>query len=195
LNNLLQAALDKNGGIISAKQGANAGMSHMQLLRGMKSGVLERVNRGVYMSPDELDDVMYTAQLRRPKIVFSHDSALALHGLTDRYPFSHSVTVPTGYNTKSLAEQGFTAFSVKCELYACDIVEMPSPLDHMVNTYSLERTIVDCVRSRNRMEAEIVTEAIKRYARRKDKNIGELMAIAETFGVQKPIRTYMEVLL
>lgn len=195
MNERLHTALNENGGIISAKQGAIAGMSHTELLRNMKSGALERVGRGVYMSPNELDDVMYIAQLRRPKVVFSHDSALVLHELTDRYPLSHSVTVPTGYNTKPLTADGFTAFSVKRELYERDIVSMRSPLGHTVNAYNLERTIVDCVRSRSRMDAEIVTEAVKRYVRRTDKNIGKLMDIAELFGVVKFIKSYLEVLL
>jgi predicted transcriptional regulator of viral defense system len=191
----LQTALTKNGGIISVRQGANAGVSHMELLRSMQAGELERVSRGVYMSPDELDDVMYIAQLRRPKIVFSHDSALLLHDLTDRYPFSHTVTVPTGYNTKPLTDDGFTTFSVKRELYESDIIRLKSPLGHTVNAYGLERTIVDCVRSRSRMDAEIVTEAIKRYAVRTDKNLGSLMDNAARFGVSKLIRTYLEVLV
>jgi predicted transcriptional regulator of viral defense system len=191
----LQAALSENGGIISVRQSASAGISHIQLLRGMQSGELERVSRGVYMSSDELEDVMYIAQLRRPKIVFSHDSALSLHNLTDRYPLSHSVTVPTGYNTKPLMGDGFTTFSVKRELYEQDIVRIPTPLGHAANTYGLERTIVDCIRSRSRMDTEIVTEATKRYVARTNKNLGRLMDIAEQFGVTKLIRTYMEVLL
>jgi predicted transcriptional regulator of viral defense system len=194
-NQNLKNALEKNGGIISVRQGASAGISHIQLLRGMQSGELERVSRGVYMSPDELDDVMYVAQLRRPKIVFSHDSALLLHDLTDRYPLSHTVTVPTGYNVKPLIEDGFTTFSVKRSLYEHNVIEIKSPLGHSLYAYCLERTIVDCVRSRNRMEAEIVTEAVKRYVKRIDKNLGSLMDIAEQFGVTKFIRAYMEVLL
>jgi hypothetical protein len=88
-----------------------------------------------------------------------------------------------------------TTFSVKRGLYEQDIIQIPTPLGHTVNAYGLERTIVDCVRSRSRMDAEIVTEATKRYATRTNKNLGRLMDIAERFGVTKLIRTYMEVLL
>jgi predicted transcriptional regulator of viral defense system len=194
-NKNLQTALAKNGGIISVRQGANAGVSHMGLLRGMRAGELERVSRGVYISPEEVEDVMYIAQLRRPKIVFSHDSALVLHDLTDRYPLSHTVTVPTGYNTRSLIDDGFMTFSVKRELYDQDIIQIKTPLGHAVKVYGLERTIVDCVRSRSRMDAEIVAEALKRYARRTDKNLGGLIDTAERFGATNLIRTYMGVLL
>jgi hypothetical protein len=45
------------------------------------------------------------------------------------------------------------------------------------------------------MDAEIVTEAVKRYARRSDKNIRKLTDTAKLFGVEKLIRTYIEVIL
>jgi len=64
-----------------------------------------------------------------------------------------------------------------------------------VAVYSLERTICDCLRSRNQMDIAVVTDAIKRYARRRDKNLNTLMQLAETFSVAKPLRSYMEVLL
>jgi predicted transcriptional regulator of viral defense system len=41
------------------------------------------------MLPSELDDAMRAAHLRRPKMIFSHDSALPLYGLADRHPISH----------------------------------------------------------------------------------------------------------
>jgi hypothetical protein len=41
------------------------------------------------------------------------------------------------------------------------------------------------------MDAEIITEAVKRYAARTNKNLGRLMDIAERFGVTKLIRTLL----
>jgi hypothetical protein len=86
-------------------------------------------------------------------------------------------------------------FSVKPELYGSDIIRFPTKYGHLVNTYSLERTVCDAVRSRNRIDPGIVTTAVKRYAARRDKNIPQLMRTAEQCGVSKLIRTYLEVLL
>jgi len=182
-------------GIISAAQGRAAGLSYTSLSRFVKRGELARVARGVYETVDAPLDELYVEQLRRPKIVFSHGTALYLHDLTDRNPISYSITVPTGYNTKTLLDEGFKVFSVKQELYETSIIRMPTKSDNLVNTYSMERTICDVVRSRNRIDSEIVTTALKRYARRKDKNIHQLIKTAKQFGVAKLIRTYMEVLL
>jgi predicted transcriptional regulator of viral defense system len=182
-------------GIISASQGKSAGLSYMNLSRLVKSGELERVARGVYETADAPDDLLYIEQLRRPKIVYSHGTALYLHDLTDRDPIKFSVSVPAGYNTKTLLNEGFKVFSVKPELYGSDIIRFPTKYGHLVNAYSLERTVCDAVRSRNRIDPEIVTTAVKRYAARRDKNIPQLMRTAEQFGVSKLIRTYLEVLL
>jgi len=40
-----------------------------------------------------------------------------------------------------------------------------------------------------------VTDAVKRYVKRSDKNLNILMEMAETFRVTKPLRNYMGVLL
>ena len=182
-------------GIISAAQGKAAGLSYTNLSRLVKSGALERVARGVYEAADALDDVLYIEQLRRPKLVYSHGTALYLHDLTDRDPLAFSVTVPTGYNTKTLLNEGFKVFSIKPELYETGLIKVYTKYENLVTTYDMERTICDVVRSRNRIDAEIVVTALKRYVRRKDKSVHLLMRTAEMFGVAKLMRTYMEVLL
>ncbi len=42
---------------------------------------------------------------------------------------------------------------------------------HTVIVYGLERTICDCIRSRNRTDIAVVTDAVKRYVLRKDKDL------------------------
>jgi predicted transcriptional regulator of viral defense system len=191
----LQSILKKNGGTVTTAQANETGVSNERLRLLVKSGDLERAAFGVYVLPDEFVDKMYTAQLRRPKIIYSLETALFLHDLTDRDPLGYSVTVPMGYNAAKLCEDGFTVFTIKRELHETGITELTTMFGHTVAAYGLERTICDCLRSRNRMDIAVVTNAIKRYAGRRDKNLNTLMRMAETFQVTKPIRSYMEVLL
>jgi len=191
----LQSVLQENGGVITTA-GANAvGISNECLRRLVRSGKLERVAHGVYISPDDFTDKMYVAQLRRPKMIYSHETALFLHGLTDRDPISYTVTVPSRYNTKAIIEDGMNVFSIKRELHELGSVQLETIFGHMVTAYGLERTICDCIRSRNKMDIAIVTDAVKRYVKRNDKNLNILMEMAEVFRVMKPLRSYMEVLL
>jgi len=191
----LQSVLQENGGVITTA-GANAvGISNEYLRRLVGLGKLERVAHGVYISPNDFTDKMYVAQLRRPKMIYSHETALFLHDLTDRDPISYTVTVPSGYNTKAIIEDGMNVFSIKRELHELGSVQLETIFGHTVTAYGLERTICDCIRSRNKMDIAIVTDAVKRYAKRSDKNLNILMAMAETFRVTKPLKNYMEVLL
>lgn len=69
------------------------------------------------------------------------------------------------------------------------------PFGHMVPVYDLERTICDLLRSRSRMEIQVLQDALKQYVRRKDKNLRTLMQYAGMFHVEKMLRQYLEVLL
>ena len=195
MDNRLEEALRENGGFMTVAQGRKAGLSHTSIIRAARAGLIERVAHGVYCDVDELDDILYAAQLRRQKVIYSHGTALYLHDLTDRDPLNLSVTVPTGYNTKQLISEGYTVFSVKNDLHELGIMKIQTKYGKEVTSYNMERTICDCVRSRNRMDAEIVAEAVKRYVHRKDRDVHTLMEMAAVFSVQRILRNYMEVLL
>ena len=195
MNIRLQIALRENSGFITVAQGKKAGLSHTSILRAAKAGFIERVAHGVYSAADEFYDVLYANQLRRPRAIYSHGTALFLHDLTDRDPISLSVTVPKGYNTRQLLSEGLAVFSVKKELYEIGIAKMLTKYDHTVISYCAERTICDCIRSRSRMDAEVVADAVKRYARRSDRDINSLMKMAAMFGVEKILQGYLEALL
>ena len=193
--NELQSVLKQNGGIVTTAQANDVGVSNERLRLLVHSGDLERVTTGIYVLPDEFTDKMFIVQLRRPKIIYSHETALFLHELTDRDPINYMVTVPTGYNPTRLREDGFTVFTIKRELHEIGVTKLTTMFGNSVRVYDLERTICDCLRSRNNLDIAVVTDAIKRYAKRKDKNLNKLMQMAETFKVTKLLRGYMEVLL
>lgn len=193
--NELQSVLKQNGGIVTTAQANEVGVSNERLRLLVHSGDLERVTTGIYVLPDEFTDKMFIVQLRRPKIIYSHETALFLHELTDRDPISYMVTVPTGYNPTRLREDGFTVFTIKRELHEIGVTKLTTMFGNSVTVYDMERTICDCLRSRNNLDIAVVTDALKRYAKRKDKNLNKLMQMAETFKVTKLLRGYMEVLL
>ena len=191
----LQSILKKDGGVITTAEANAVGISNERLRLLVKSGDLERAAHGVYVSPDDFHDKMYIAQRRRPKMIYSHETALFLHDLTDRDPIGYSVTVQNGYNAKMLLRDGLSVFFVKRELHETGAVSMRTMFGHTITAYGLERTICDCVRNRNQMDIAVVMDAIKRYVRSNDKNLNALMHMAEIFRVAKIIRSYMEVLL
>ena len=191
----LRNLADERNGVITTAQAGMAGISRERLRQLANAGVLERLGAGVYITPDAAPDKLFIAQTQKPKLIYSHETALYLHDLTDRDPIGYSVTVPRGYNAASLSNEGFTVYTVKRDLHEMGTSQVKTIFGNIVTAYGLERTICDCIRSKNQMDIAIVTDAVKRYARRRDKNLNVLMQMAETFRVVKPLKNYLEVLL
>ncbi|NSW90332.1 MAG: type IV toxin-antitoxin system AbiEi family antitoxin domain-containing protein [Firmicutes bacterium] len=187
--------IEESDGLICTKDIVAEGIPKIYLSQLVEKGKLERIAYGVYLTPDALADKMYYLQRRKPAIVFSHDTALFLHDLSDRDPLIYSVTVPIGYNTKNIKDEGLIVFSIRKELYEVGLTTLTTPFGRSVKAYNMERTVCDMIRSRSKMDISILTDALKRYAKRMDKNIPKLMEYAETFKVTKLLRNYMEVLL
>ena len=156
---------------------------------------VEQAAHGVYVSPDAWTDAMYLLHLRCAQAVFSHESALFFHDLTDREPSPYSITVKTGYNPASLQADGIKVYTIKKELHDVGIVTMNTPFGNPVPVYDMERTICDLIRSRSGIEMQTFQDALKQYAKRKDKDLRKLMRYAQMFRVEKLLRQYLEVLL
>jgi predicted transcriptional regulator of viral defense system len=160
-----------------------------------KNGEIQRISRGVYSIANVLFDEMVTLQARYKVAIFSHETALYLFGLTDRTPLFYSVTVPAGYNATSLKASGTKVYFVNRDLYQLGLTITKSPHENNVKTFNLERTICDVLRSRNQIDIQFITVALKRYVSKGEKNIDLLYSYARQFRIQKIVREYIEVLL
>ena len=88
-----------------------------------------------------------------------------------------------------------TVYTIKKELHDVGIVTMNTPFGNPVPVYDMERTICDLIRSRSGIEMQTFQDALKQYAKRKDKDLRKLMRYAQMFRVEKLLRQYLEVLL
>ena len=138
---------------------------------------------------------MYLLQLRCPQAVFSHDTALFLHDLTDREPSVYTVTVKSGYNPHRLKDDGVKVYRIKSDLHDLGLSQTSTPFGNPVAVYDLERTVCDVVRSRSGMDAQIIRDALRRFVGRRDKDLRRLMRYARVFHVENIMRQYLEVLL
>ncbi|MFA7156004.1 MAG: type IV toxin-antitoxin system AbiEi family antitoxin domain-containing protein [Proteiniphilum sp.] len=182
-------------GVLSTKDVVRAGIPKSAFYAFLEINQFERIGRGIYLSPDAWLDGMYVLSLRSPQSIFSHETALYLHDLTDREPIQYSVTLPTGYNPSKLVADGITVYTVKRELLHMGMTEKVTPFGHTVRVYDMERTVCDIVRSRKKGEAQTLQDALHHYTRRSDKHIGSLLHYARIFQVEKILNTYLEVLL
>lgn len=191
----LDQLVDDNDGIIQTSQVKALKISKTVFYTYIKSKHLEQVAHGIYVSEDAWLDSMYLFQLRFKQAIFSHETALYFHDLTDREPSPYSVTVKTGYNASRLKADGVQVFSIKKEFHEIGIVSTQTPFGHTVLTYDMERTLCDLIRSRRNIEIQTLQDALKQYVCRKEKNLLNLMKYAKIFHVEKILRQYLEVLL
>ena len=195
INQVILEEMKKNNNTITTAQVIELGFSRAILSKYVKEGLLERSRQGVYILPNSVHDDMYTLMLRTDKIIFSHDTALFLNGLSERTPFEHTVTIPSNSVLSDVLMEECICYYVKPELYELGIVMKKTTFGNEVRCYNAERTICDLIRSRSRMDEETVISAIKNYAAYKDKDLNRLAAYAEKFRVSKILKQYMEVLL
>ena len=191
----LDQLLEKHEGMVQTVQLVEAGFSKPVFYAYAKKRKLEQVAHGVYASEDAWIDAMFLIHLRCGQAVFSHNTALFFHDLTDREPSPYSITVKRGYNPSRLKADGICVYTVKDDLYKVGLTTAQTPFGHIVPAYDMERTICDVLRYRNELEMQIFQDALKQYARRKDKKLRSLMQYAALFRVEKVLRQYLEVLL
>lgn len=162
-------------GMIQTSQVMKLGISKPVLYQYIKENEMEQVAHGVYATKNAWVDSMYLVHLRCEQAVFSHETALFLHDMTDREPMEYEITVKTGYNPSKLKEDGIKGYTVKKDLHGDGIIMMQTPFGHFVPIYNMERTICDIIRNRNNTEIQTLQITLKQYAKRKDKDLRLLL--------------------
>ena len=195
INSEILQQMKKNNNVITTSQVMQLGYSKALLTKYVKAGLLERSRHGVYSLPDAVNDDMYALMLRSSKIIFSHDTALFLNGLSERTPFRHTVTIPSDSALPASMKGECNCFYIKPELHRLGMIEKKTTFGNNVRCYNMERTICDFLRSRNRCDEETLISAVKNYAVSKDKNLSVLSEYAKRLRVEKSLKHYLEVLL
>ena len=128
-------------------------------------------------------------------IVFSHETALFLHGITERTPVVNSFTLPNDKRLSSSISKKCKIHYVKNEYFDIGKTTVKTFQGNEVPCYDLERTVCDIIRDKNKLDPEIYLTSIKMYAASKNKNLTRLSNYAEKMGLVKKVRSALEVLL
>ena len=187
--------LKTNNGVVTATQVTEAGIPRRCLSAMVEAGTIYRVSRGIYALPEAWEDEMFFMQYRFSKGIFSHETALYLHGMIDRTPIRFTMTFPFGYNTGSVKKQGIVAKLSTVETYDLGITTVSSASGNPLKVYNIERTLCDIVKTRHKADIQVINQAMKAYANLKNKDIAKLMSYADQIRVKPKVLKYMEVVL
>lgn len=189
--------IEKYNGYLITSLVCNEDISKTYVAQYIKEHGMEKVSRGLYITDDVWPDELFILQQRNSAVIYSGETALYLHGLTDREYSSVCVTVPQGYNASHLKENDFdvTVKYAAQELYKTGVCEIPSSSGNLVKVYDKERCICDLIMNRNKYEVQLFQTAIKEYMLSKDKQLSQLIIYADKMGIRDEVMKYVEVLV
>lgn len=182
-------------GIASRRQLQEAGMDIAHIYEGVKEGILTKEAHGFFSLTKNPPDEFRLLQCRSEKIVFSYATALYLQGMSDRVPHVMDITVPQGDNVTKI-RRDFPNLKVhycKKELWELGIVQVTTPQGFSVKAYDKERCVCDLIRSKDSVDMQIYSQAIKEYFS-KNCNPRKIIKYARKFHIEEKVRLYMEVL-
>lgn len=187
LTKRLKGIFDKHNGILTLEQAVDHGLSKESLRKAHLRGDLEKLNGGIYLLDNSYSDELYTTQLRYPKGVYSHETAVMIHSLSTYSPFVYHMTFPRGYNLNNPEEQHIYPHHTTLDKINIGVENTESWQGNPILVTNLERTVVDMLINKNAFPG-IVDEMIDNYLWTENKDIERLKEYAKIFGAEKHVK-------
>jgi predicted transcriptional regulator of viral defense system len=196
----LKAALTvfrKAGGVLRMSEALDGGIHRRELYALRDGGELEVVSRGLFrlvkMPDASLPDFIPIAK-RIPNGVICLISALAFHEITTQIPHFVYVALPSSSHKPAIPYPPLRCFWYTEKLLSTG-VEDHSIDGCTIKIFDLEKTLVDCVKFRNKIGMDIVLEALRMYWQSRKANLEKLFKYAKLFRVEKVLKPIMETIV
>ena len=160
----------------------------------VKEGKIERISRGVYALKDTLVDDFVILQSKSKNAIYSHTTALYLHGFSNRIPIKYDITINSGYNGSLQKNSNVKLFYVKKELLNLGVMNYELDPHNIIKVYDLDKTICDIIKNKNKIDIELYNKAIRMYFYSKQKNTLKLYEYAKKVHIYDKVRKTFEVL-
>lgn len=184
----------KSGGILTMTQALEQGIHRRTLYALRDSGKIERMARGLYRLTDlpapSLPDLLPVAK-KIPKGVVCLISALSFHGLTTQIPHFVYIALPQKGKKPSLDYPPLRVFWYTPKMLETG-VETRQIDGCKILIFNREKTLIDCLKFRNKIGLDIFLEAFKFYWTDKKRNLDKLVEYAKIFRVYKIIKPILE---
>ncbi|MFD1066836.1 type IV toxin-antitoxin system AbiEi family antitoxin domain-containing protein [Oceanobacillus locisalsi] len=183
---LIQLFKDHNG-ILTTKMANKYGIHDSTFRKAVKREDIQKYCQGVYFLDDSYFDDLYMLQLKYPKGVFSHETAVMLHWLSTQYPFVYHVSFPRGYHLINSNEQNIQPYYISKKEMDSEYIDVVDSWDsNPLRVTNLEKTIIDMLRYKKTTPG-IIEEMLDDYLSREDKNLDRLEAYGKQFNMNNLI--------
>ena len=187
--------MKERGGYLTMHEARENGITNKTMQRMADRWQIERVAYGLYADTDIFPDPYFVAQYRCPKGIFSNETALFLHDLSDRDPLRLMMTIPSGWNSELLTDDSFLFFYSSPKKIGLGVCETETASGMKVRVYNAERTLCDCLKNIDRLDRDLVLTALKRYIKGGERDSAKLLEYATALKIRDMVYRYLEVLV
>jgi predicted transcriptional regulator of viral defense system len=161
--NRLYELASGQAGYFTSKEAGEAGFSLPLLQHHLDAGRVERSQRGVFrlvnFPPTDEEGLVPTWLWSRREGTFSHETALALHQLSDALPAKLHVTVPTAWKKRRVQ------IPRNVVLHLADLGDDEREWKGPIQVTKPLRTVADC--SLDAVAKDLVEQAVRQGVRRR----------------------------
>ncbi|MGB0906882.1 MAG: type IV toxin-antitoxin system AbiEi family antitoxin domain-containing protein [Maricaulaceae bacterium] len=182
--------------IARAKDLREFGISGTAISRARDEGILIRLSRGLYTTPDtNMDTHFQLAEIakRYPDSVISLVSALAFYGVTDQLPTQIWMAIKKDGRKPKSGFPRIRPVRFREPYYSGDIIHHSiSGVD--VPMYKLEKTLADAFRNPKLVDRSVAIEALKTTLAEKKSTPAKIAVAAKTYAAWNQMAPYLEAL-
>lgn len=193
----IKGLFEHYGGVMKTSELREHGFDDRRIKKLIMDGMVEKIRRGYYqyIGDENFTEAAVIAKLF-PDGILCMESALDFYEYTERTPSAWHIAV----DNRSSRER----FRIDYPIVKAHFTEPKrlnlGVLDGCVDgvsmkIYDRERTICDCMRNRNKMDAEVFNDAIQSYLKDTERNIANLANYARILHVDKKVREVLGIWL
>ena len=186
--------LFKNKSVIRPLDLEKAGIPRMTLTRLTTKGLIEKIGWGLYRLKDanySEHESLITVAAKAPQAVFCLLTALQFHGLTTQLPRKVWIAMLQKSHVPKIDDP-----PIKMILYSGNAftsgIESYKKHQVTIRVYSVEKTIADCFKHRNKIGIDVAIEALKDAKEKKKISAEKLWRFAKICRVTNVMHPYLE---
>lgn len=188
---------EKNYGYAYLKDLKAQGIHTDTIRKLLDRGTIEKIKPGLYKLADfpvlahqSLVDVCMAI----PKAIICLHSALSYYELTTTVPSVVMVALPRAAKPPKIQYPPLKVFYFSRHNYEAGINIEETEFGNF-RIYDIEKTIVDCLRYRNRLGEDVAIEGLRNYITQKNPDLNKLFYYARLGRMHKIIKPYVEALM
>ena len=167
--------------------------TYKRLLKMVDEGVVARVKRGVYHYEDAgFDSTMIDIEKIVPRGVLCLYSAWAYYELSVQIPQSFNIAIERKRKIQLPEYPPITLYYWTNKYQKLGVVEQDIA-GYRVKIYDLEKSVCDAVKYRTKTGMDLMSEILKNYLKRKDRNLSLLMGYSKKMRIEKILKTCLEI--